>query len=239
MKHNNISSTGKTNFSLYKIKWRYNMKRLEIIQKMIECGVVAVIRAESKEQGIKIVDAVKKGGIKALEVTMTVPGAIDIIKELSEVYKDEDVIIGAGTVLDPETARLCILAGAKYIVSPSLNPETIKLCNRYRVPVMPGIMTVRDAVEALELGVEVLKVFPGNAFGPSIISAFKGPIPQGNFMPTGGVSLDNVKDWIKAGAVAVGTGGDLTKGAKTGDYELITETAAKFVEEVRKARSAK
>jgi 2-dehydro-3-deoxyphosphogluconate aldolase/(4S)-4-hydroxy-2-oxoglutarate aldolase len=212
------------------------MKRMQTIQKIIEGGVIAVIRAESKEQGVKIVDACKKGGIKALEVTMTVPGAVDIIRELSEIYRDEDVIIGAGTVLDPETARLCILAGAQYIVSPSLNPETVKLCNRYRVPVMPGIMTVREAIEALELGVEVLKVFPGNAFGPSIISAFKGPIPQGNFMPTGGVSLDNVKDWIKAGAVAVGTGGDLTKGAKTGDYGLVTETAKKFVEAVQAAR---
>lgn len=212
------------------------MKRLETIRRIAECGVVAVIRAESKEQGIKIVDAVKKGGIKALEITMTVPGAVDIIKELSEIYKNEDVIIGAGTVLDPETARACILAGAKYIVSPSLNPETVKLCNRYRVPVMPGVMTVKEAVEALELGVEVIKVFPGNAFGPSIISAFKGPLPQANFMPTGGVSLDNIKDWVKAGAVAVGTGSDLTKGAKTGDYDLVAETAAKFVEEVKKAR---
>lgn len=212
------------------------MKRMKIIQEISESGVVAVIRAESKEQGLKIVEACKNGGIKALEVTMTVPGAIDIIKELVEAYKDEDVIIGAGTVLDPETARLCILAGAEYIVSPSLNPETVKLCNRYRIPVMPGIMTVKEAIEALELGVEICKVFPGNAFGPSIISAFKGPIPQGNFMPTGGVSLDNVKDWIKAGAVAVGTGGDLTKGAKTGDYELVTETAKKFVEAVAAAR---
>ena len=212
------------------------MKRIETIKKIAECGVVAVIRAESKEEGMKIVEAVKNGGIKALEITMTVPGAVDIIKELSQTYKDEDVIIGAGTVLDPETARACILAGAEYIVSPSLNPETVKLCNRYRVPVMPGIMTVKEAVEALELGAEILKVFPGSAFGPSIISAFKGPLPQGNFMPTGGVNLDNVKDWIKAGAVAVGTGGDLTKGAKTGNYELVTETAAKFVEEVKKAR---
>lgn len=215
------------------------MKRLETIQKMVECGVVAVIRAESKEQGIKIVDAVKRGGIKALEITMTVPGAIDIIKELSEVYKNEDVIIGAGTVLDPETARACILAGAKYIVSPGFNVETVKLCNRYRIPVMPGIMTVTEALTALEYGVEILKVFPGNAYGPSIISSFKGPLPQANFMPTGGVSLDNIKDWIKAGAVAVGTGSDLTKGAKTGDYELVAETAAKFVEEVKKARESK
>ncbi|MFT9495717.1 bifunctional 4-hydroxy-2-oxoglutarate aldolase/2-dehydro-3-deoxy-phosphogluconate aldolase [Anaerosolibacter sp.] len=213
------------------------MKRIETIQKIVDSGVVAVIRAESKEQGMKIIEAVKKGGIKALEITMTVPGAVDIIKELSEVYKNEDVIIGAGTVLDPETARACILAGAKYIVSPSLNVETVKLCNRYRIPVMPGIMTVKEAIEALEYGAEIVKVFPGNAFGPSIISAFKGPLPQGNFMPTGGVSLDNVKDWIKAGAIAVGTGGDLTKGAKTGDYDLVTETARKFVEEVKKARA--
>lgn len=215
------------------------MKRMEIIQKMVESGVVAVIRAESKEQGIKIIEAVKAGGIKALEITMTVPGAVDIIKELSEVYKDEDVIIGAGTVLDPETARACILAGAKYIVSPSLNPETVRLCNRYRVPVMPGVMTVKEALEALELGAEIIKVFPGNAFGPSIIKAFKGPIPQGNYMPTGGVNLDNVKDWIDAGAVAVGTGGDLTKGAKTGDYELVTKTAEKFIEAVKEARKNK
>lgn len=212
------------------------MKRLETIRQITDSGVVAVIRAESKEEGIKIVDAVKKGGIKALEITMTVPAAVDIIKELSEAYKNEDVIIGAGTVLDPETARLCILAGAKYIVSPSLNIETIKLCNRYRVPIMPGVMTVKEALEALEYGAEVLKVFPGNAFGPSIISAFRGPLPQGNFMPTGGVSLENAKDWIKAGAVAIGTGGDLTKGAKTGDYELVTETARKFVEAVKAAR---
>lgn len=214
------------------------MKRLEMIKKISDAGIVAVIRATSKEEGIKIVEAVKKGGITALEITMTVPGAVEIIKELSEIYKDdEDMLIGAGTVLDPETARACILAGAKYIVSPSLNVETVKLCNRYRIAVMPGVMTVKEAIEALELGVEIIKVFPGNAFGPSIISSFKGPLPQANFMPTGGVSLDNVKDWINAGAVAVGTGGDLTKGAKTGDYELVTETAAKFVEAVRKARA--
>jgi 2-dehydro-3-deoxyphosphogluconate aldolase/(4S)-4-hydroxy-2-oxoglutarate aldolase len=216
------------------------MKRLEMIKKISDAGIVAVIRATSKEEGIKIVEAVKKGGITALEITMTVPGAVEIIKELSEIYKDdEEMLIGAGTVLDPETARACILAGAKYIVSPSLNVETVKLCNRYRIAVMPGVMTVKEAIEALELGVEIIKVFPGNAFGPAIISSFKGPLPQANFMPTGGVSLDNVKEWINAGAVAVGTGGDLTKGAKTGDYELVTETAAKFVEAVRKAREEK
>lgn len=215
------------------------MRRSQIINEIMESGVVAVIRAESEEQGAKIVDAVKAGGVKALEVTMTVPGAVDIIKKLSKKYKGEDVILGAGTVLDPETARACILAGAQYVVSPSLNVDTVKLCNRYKVLVMPGIMTIRDAIEALELGVDILKVFPGSAFGPSIISAFKGPVPQGDYMPTGGVSLSNVKDWIKAGAVAVGTGGELTKGAKTGDYALVTETAKKFVDEVQKARIGK
>lgn len=212
------------------------MERIKTIMKIADEGVVAVIRAESKEKGLKIVDAVKEGGIKTLEVTMTVPGAVDIIKEISQHYKNEDVLIGAGTVLDPETARACILAGAKYIVSPSLNPDTVKLCNRYRIPVMPGVMTVKEAIEALELGAEIIKVFPGSAFGPDIIKAFKGPVPQGNFMPTGGVNLSNVKDWIKAGAVAVGTGGDLTKGAKTGDYALVAQTAAAFVEAVQSAK---
>lgn len=212
------------------------MQRLEIIQKIAADGVVAVIRADSKEQGRIIVEAVKAGGIRTLEITMTVPGAVDIIKELSAHFSDQDVLIGAGTVLDPETARACILAGAKYIVSPSLNPETVKLCNRYRVPVMPGIMTPKEAVEAMELGVEILKVFPGSAFGPSIIKALKGPLPQANLMPTGGVSLDNVDQWIKAGAVAVGIGGELTKGAKTGDFAQVTETAAQFMAKVKQAR---
>jgi len=214
------------------------MKRLETINNLKNYGLIAVIRATSQDEAVKIIEAVKKGGIKALEITMTVPNAVEIIKDLCEMYKDDkDMIIGAGTVLDPETARACILAGAKFIVSPCLNPETIKLCNRYRIPTMPGIMTVTEAVHALELGCEIIKVFPGNAFGPSIIKSFKGPIPQGNFMPSGGVSLDNIGDWIKAGAVAVSTGSDLTKGASTGDYELVTKTAMKFVEAVNKAKS--
>lgn len=215
------------------------MERIKIIQEITNSGVVAVIRAESKEKGTKIIEAVKNGGINIIEITMTVPEAADIIKELSKVYKNDNLIIGAGTVLDPETARICILAGAKFIVSPSLNIETVKLCNRYRVPVIPGVMTLKEAVEALEMGAEIIKVFPGSAFGPSIIGSYKGPIPQGNFMPTGGVNLDNVKDWINKGAVAVGTGGDLTKGAKTNNYDLVTETAKLFVKAVREAKENK
>lgn len=210
------------------------MKRIETIKRISELGIVAVVRTETKEQGIRTVDAIKRGGIKIIEVTMSVPGAIDIIKEISEAYKNEDVLIGAGTVLDPETARACMLAGAQYIISPNLNNETVKICNRYRIPSIPGVMTLNEAIEAMESGVEILKLFPGNAFGPSIIKAFKGPLPYANFMPTGGVDVDNVKDWFEAGAVAVATGGNLTKGAKTGDYELVTKTAEKFVEEVAK-----
>ncbi len=213
------------------------MEKTELLSRMKKEGIVAVVRAENKEKGEKVIDAIVKGGINFIEITMTVPGAVDIIKELSQKYKDdENIVIGAGTVLDPETARMVILAGAQFVVSPSLNVDTVKLCNRYRVPVMPGIMTVKEAVEALELGVDILKVFPGNAFGPSIISSFKGPLPQAQFMPTGGVAVDNVEKWFKAGVVAVGTGSNLTAGAKTGDYEAVTKMAEEFVAAVKKAR---
>ncbi len=210
------------------------MDRLDVISRLKEEKLVAVVRAENKEQGEKIIDAIVKGGINFIEITMTVPGAIDIIKELTKKYEnDKNIVIGAGTVLDSETARMAILSGAKYIVSPSLNVDTIKMCNRYRIAVMPGVMTVKEAVEALEMGVDILKIFPGNAFGPNIIKAFKGPLPQANFMPTGGVDIDNVDKWLKAGAVALGTGSNLTAGAKTNDYELITKTAIEFVNAVK------
>lgn len=213
------------------------MEKTELLSRMKKEGIVAVVRAENKEKGEKVIDAIVKGGINFIEITMTVPGAVDIIKELSEKYKDDEkIVIGAGTVLDPETARMVILAGAQFVVSPSLNVDTVKLCNRYRIPVMPGIMTVKEAIEALELGVDILKVFPGNAFGPSIISSFRGPLPQAQFMPTGGVAVDNVEKWFKAGVVAVGTGSNLTAGAKTGDYEAVTKMAEEFVTAVKKAR---
>ena len=211
------------------------MKRIELIQKIVNGGVVAVVRADSKEKALKIVDALKKGGIFAIEITMTVPNAIEIIKEISEEHKD--VIIGAGTVLDPETARACILAGATYIISPHLNPEVVKMCNRYRVAVMPGIMTVKEAVEAMELGAEILKVFPGGAFGPNIIKDFRGPLPHVNLMPTGGVDLNNAHEWIKNGAIALGVGSALTKGAKNDDYEIVTKTAREFIKIVKQTRN--
>ncbi len=215
------------------------MKRQEVLKNILDAGVVAVVRGDSKEEAIKIVDAVSKGGIKIMELTMTVPNPIDLIKEVVEKFKGTDIIVGAGTVLDTETARMCILAGAQFIVSPSLDIETLKLCNRYKVAVMPGVMTVKDAITAFEYGVDVVKIFPANLYGPSVIKSFKGPLPQGDFMPTGGVTIANLHEWIDAGAVVVGTGGDLTKGAKTGDYALVEKTANEFVEAYRKAKKNK
>jgi 2-dehydro-3-deoxyphosphogluconate aldolase/(4S)-4-hydroxy-2-oxoglutarate aldolase len=212
------------------------MRRIKTIQKLLDYGVVAVVRAASSEMALKTIEAIVNGGIKAIEITMTVPGSIDVIKDMAEKYKNSDVIIGAGTVLDPETARICILNGAEFVVSPQLNADTVKLCNRYAIPVIPGVMTVKEAVEALEYGVEIIKLFPGNAYGPAIIQSFKGPLPQANFMPTGGVNLQNVKEWVKKGAVAIGTGSELTRGAENGDFAAVSEMAQKFVEELKRAR---
>ena len=215
------------------------MEKEKIIQSICDSGLVAVVRATSGEQAIRISEACIEGGVVAVELTFTVPFAHEIIETLAKRYQSGEVIVGAGTVLDPETARIAMLSGAQYIVSPHFNPDTMKLCNRYRVPVMPGVVTPREAIEALEAGADILKVFPGELFGPKAIKALKGPIPQGRYMPTGGVSVDNVAEWIKAGAVAVGAGSSLTAGAKTGEYEKITATAKVFLENIRAARASK
>ena len=206
------------------------MRREEVLRKIKEAGVVAVVRGDSKEQGLKIVEAAIKGGIKVMELTRTVPNPVEFLREVAEKYRDTDIIVGAGTVLDAETARACILAGAEFIVSPSLDIDTLKLCNRYKVCVMPGVMTVKDAITAMEYGVDVVKIFPANLYGPSVIKSFKGPLPQGDFMPTGGVTVENLHEWFEAGAVVVGTGGSLTKGAKTGDYDAVEKEAKRFID---------
>jgi 2-dehydro-3-deoxyphosphogluconate aldolase / (4S)-4-hydroxy-2-oxoglutarate aldolase len=210
-------------------------KKWDIIKKITDSGLVVVVRAENSDEAKKITEACLKGGAAAIEITYTVPGASKVIEDLSKDYS-KDIIIGAGTVLDPETARIAILSGAQYVVSPYLSKETLKLCNRYQIPCMPGVMTIEGVVEAMELGADILKIFPGEAFGPKIIKAIKGPLPQANMMPTGGVSIDNVGEWIKAGAVAVGAGGSLIAGAKTGDYASITKLAAEFVAKIKEAR---
>ncbi len=213
------------------------MSKVEDLKRVEKTGIVAIVRTENTEKALKITEAIKKGGIDAIEITMTVPGAVDVIKQITDKYSKDEILIGAGSVLDAETARTCILAGAEYIVSPSLDEKTIAMCNRYQKAVMPGAMSVTEVVKAMKYGADIVKVFPATLFGPKIIKAIKGPLPQAPLMPTGGVSLDNVKDWIKAGSLAVGVGSSLSKGAKNGDYEQVTETAKEFIQLIKKARA--
>ena len=208
-----------------------------VLTKIADSGVVAVVRAENGEKAKKIADACLEGGVPAIELTFTVPFAHKVIEDLAKEYQNGEMILGAGTVMDPETARIAILSGARYVVSPYFNADTVRLCNRYRVPCMPGAMTIKEVVEAMESGADIVKVFPGEAFGPKILKAIKGPVPQAKMMPTGGVDVNNVADWIKAGAVAVGAGSSLTGGAKTGDYKAITALAKEFIERVKEARA--
>jgi 2-dehydro-3-deoxyphosphogluconate aldolase / (4S)-4-hydroxy-2-oxoglutarate aldolase len=209
--------------------------KIEILGKIVASGLVCVIRAANPDQAARMAEACAVGGVAAMEVTYTVPGASGIIELLAKKFSGQ-IVVGAGTVLDSETARIAILAGAQFIVSPSLNPETARLCNRYQVAYMPGVGTVRDVVEAMECGAEIIKVFPAEILGPAFVKAVKAPLPQAQLMPTGGVSIDNVVDWIRAGSVAVAVGGNLTVGAKTGDYKSITHLARQFVEKIQEAR---
>lgn len=215
------------------------MQKIKVLDRICKSGLVAVVRAENADQAKRIAEACLAGGMQAIEMTFTVPRAQYVMEELARTYSSDDLIIGAGTVLDPETARISILSGAQYVVSPCLNVETVRLCNRYQVPVMAGAMSIKEIVECLEAGSDIVKLFPGEAFGPNMVKSVKGPLPQAPIMPTGGVTVDNVGEWIKAGCVAVGAGGSLTAGAKTGNYEAITEMAKRFLAEIAKARGEK
>jgi 2-dehydro-3-deoxyphosphogluconate aldolase/(4S)-4-hydroxy-2-oxoglutarate aldolase len=210
--------------------------KMEILSKITVSGLVCVIRAENPDQAAHIADALALAGVAAMEITYTVPGASGAIEHVAKKFSGE-ILVGAGTVLDPETARIAILSGAQFIVGPSLNPETARLCNRYQVPYMPGAGTIREVVESMECGADIIKAFPGEILGPKFVKAVKAPLPQAQLMPTGGVSIDNVAEWITAGSVAVGVGGSLTAGAKTGDYGLITQLARQFVEKIKQARA--
>ena len=209
--------------------------KLEVLGKIVDSGLVCVIRAEGPEQGSRIAEACALGGAAALEITFTVPGASVVIEHLANNFAGR-ILVGAGTVLDPETARIAILSGAQYVVSPCVNPETARLANRYQIPYMPGAGTIGEVVQAMECGADIVKVFPGEILGPAFVKAVKGPLPQASLMPTGGVSLENVSEWIGAGAVAVGVGGHLTAGAKTGDYASITRLARELIGKIKEAR---
>lgn len=205
------------------------MEKEYVIEQIKQSGMVAVVRAENADDAKKIAESCIDGGIKAIELTFTVPYAHRIIEEISDKYGDE-IILGAGTVLDPETARIAMLSGAEFIVAPHFNPDTAKLCNRYRKTHMAGILTVREAIEAMEAGTDILKLFPGDLFGPRFIKDIKGPLPYAQIMPTGGVDAENAGKWIKAGAIAVGAGSSLIKGD-------VKKNAQLFLNEIKKARN--
>src|SRR5579863_5337896 len=173
------------------------MHKWEVLQTIAESGLVAVVRAENPSQAAQIAEALAAGGVVAIEISFTVPGAVDVIKCLAESGTTaRKILIGAGTVLDPETARMAILAGAKYIVSPSLSVDTARLCNRYQVPYLPGAGTLCEIVEAMECGAGIVKVFPGESLGPDFVKAVRAPLPHAPLMPKGGVSIENVASWM-------------------------------------------
>ena len=209
------------------------LKKSKILKKITDIGIVAVVRSETIEEGIRISKACVEGGIPAIEVTYTVPGATEVIKALKEQFSSDELVIGAGTVLDAATARIAILAGSEFIVSPAFDEETAKLCNLYQVPYMPGCMTITEITKAMQYGADIVKLFPGSAFGPSVVKAVKAPLPQANIMPTGGVSLENIDEWFKNGVVAVGAGGKLASGSS----EDIIAIAKAFVEKIKEIRN--
>jgi 2-dehydro-3-deoxyphosphogluconate aldolase/(4S)-4-hydroxy-2-oxoglutarate aldolase len=213
-----------------------SIPKLDVLHKIIDSGLIAIIRADVSEHAPRIAEACAEGGVSALEITFTVPGAASLIESLSKEHNGR-MVVGAGTVLDPETARIAILSGAKFVVSPSLNRETARLCNRYQIPYMPGTGTVKEIIESMEVGAEIIKIFPSEGLGPGFVKAVRSPLPHAQLMPTGGVSLDNVTDWIKAGCIAVGVSGHLTGYKVASDSKVITETSKKFLETIRKARA--
>lgn len=213
------------------------MKKLKTLTMLSENGLVAVIRGKSKEDGVAISQAVVEGEITSIEVAYTTPNASEVIAELKEIYKDnEKVVIGAGTVLDVVTARLSILAGADFVVSPSFDKEVAEMCNLYQIPYMPGCMTITEINTALKSGVDIIKVFPGDIVGSRFIKDVKGPLPHVNLMPTGGVSLENMEEWFNNGVVSVGIGGNLTAGMNPGEYSKVTENAATYVAKLKEIR---
>lgn len=214
------------------------MTRTETLKRIIQNGIIPVVRAPSGEDALRVIDALREGGIDVIELTMTVPGAVKLIEELARRYGDS-VVLGAGTVLDSETARACILAGSAFVVSPMVD-ETIITCSRtYGVPVLPGALTPTEIVRAWRAGADMVKVFPCSALGgASYVKSLKAPLPQIDLVPTGGVSLATVADFIRAGASAVGAGADLVDVTKARENKAsaVSENARKYLEAIKAAR---
>lgn len=215
------------------------MKRKETVERITEYGVVAVIRMKDTGKLLKVIEAVREGGVKCIEITMTVPGAVEIIRELST-SAPKDVLIGAGTVVDAEIAGRVMDAGAAFVVGPVLNLDMIAACTKRDIPVLPGCYTPTEIHKAWTAGADIIKVFPATTLGPKYFKDLRGPFPDIRLMPTGGVTIDNVGEWISAGACAVGIGSDLLdrKAIDEGRYEVLSERAARMVNNMRAARAA-
>jgi 2-dehydro-3-deoxyphosphogluconate aldolase/(4S)-4-hydroxy-2-oxoglutarate aldolase len=214
------------------------MEKRQVVERVRELGLVPVIRAESPDEASRAIEAIQAGGVDVIEITMTVPGAVPLIAEITRRFPK--ALVGAGTVLDAETARACILAGAQFVVSPALDLDTIECCRRYGIAVLPGALTPTEVLEAWQAGADIVKVFPAGALGgASYIKALKAPFPQIELIPTGGVSVDTAAAFIQAGAAALGVGADLVdlKALREGKADLLTERARRYVEIVKIARS--
>jgi 2-dehydro-3-deoxyphosphogluconate aldolase/(4S)-4-hydroxy-2-oxoglutarate aldolase len=213
------------------------MSRDAILKRILDGGIVAVVRAESGESLVKVVQALAEGGVTAAEITFTVPDAVDVIRQVRKEVGDA-VVLGAGTVLDAETARVALLAGAEYIVAPALNLEVIRLCRRYDTPVMPGALTPTEVLTAWEAGADIVKIFPADVGGPAYLKALRAPLPQVRMMPTGGVDLNTAESFLKAGACCLGIGGSLVeaKAVAAGDFTRIGELARQYAAIVRRFR---
>jgi 2-dehydro-3-deoxyphosphogluconate aldolase/(4S)-4-hydroxy-2-oxoglutarate aldolase len=214
------------------------MPKTETLKRIADGGLIPVVRAPSGEDALRVVDALKEGGVDVIELTMTVPGALKIIEELVRRYGDS-VVLGAGTVLDSETARACILSGAAFVVSPMIDETLITCCRTYAVAVLPGALTPTEIVRAWRAGADMVKVFPCGALGgATYVRSLKAPLPQVDLVPTGGVSLATIGDFVRAGASAVGAGADLVDVAKVrnGSAGVVTQNARKYLSAIRAAR---
>jgi 2-dehydro-3-deoxyphosphogluconate aldolase/(4S)-4-hydroxy-2-oxoglutarate aldolase len=208
-------------------------RKLENLNKIVQTGIVLIIRSESEQEALKVAEAAIEGGIQALEITMSVPNALDVIQTLAKKYADAGILIGAGTILDGETARAAILAGAELLVSPHLNHEIIKVANRYQAITISGAFTPKEIVETLEAGADFVKLFPAEGLGPQYVKSIQSPLPQAPIIPTGGVTPQNVSEWIDAGCVGVGVGSYISKAAqKDGDFGKVTVAAKEFLQAV-------
>src|SRR6185295_11179986 len=206
------------------------MSREADLRRVLDCGIVAVVRSQDSQQLVDVVKALADGGITVAEITMTVPGALDVVRQARQILGDR-VLLGAGTILDAETARAAFLAGAEYIVSPTVNLDVIRMCRRYDKLVMPGAFTPTEVLTAWEAGADIVKVFPSDVTGPAYLKALAGPLPQVRLMPTGGVNLQTAGDFLKAGAFALGVGGSLVdpQAVAAGDLKRIESLARQFL----------